>query len=287
MARTRGLRRAAAAIACAGAGFACAADGARWYVQHDNDFFFDTDRWYSSGTRLARVDGPWEFALTQEIFSPDAKHLVAVDRVPAARVLASGAHHWRNDASWQTVEVALGWRGPGALGRQMTEFFHHIFRAAHVDWSQQLPARFDAQAAFVRTETLIGGLKAHYGALAGNEVTFAHAGIELRCGAAPSMASQLLRYAATPPWPGEAAHGLSTFAGASLRLVARNDLLSRAYIADSPAPSLRRAVGRVLAGVSWTGPRATIDVSLVHETREFAEQRHPQHFGSIALHVPF
>lgn len=287
MARARGLKRAAAAIACAAAGLAGAADGARWYLQHDNDFFFDTDRWYSSGARIARVDGPWELALTQEIFSPDAKHFALVDRAPAARVLASGAYHWRDDASWQTVEVALGERGPDALGRQTTEFFHHIFRAAHVDWSQQLTARFDAQAAFVRTDTLIGGLKLHYGALAGNETAFAHAGIELRCGAAPSMASQLLRYAATPPWPIEAAQGLSTYAGASVRLVARNELLARAYIPDSPAPTLRHAVGRLLAGLTWSGRRATIDVSLVHETREFAEQRHAQHFGSIALHVPF
>ena len=286
MARSRGLRLAAAAFASAA--LACsAADEARWYVQHDNDFFFDTDRWYSSGVRIARVAGAVEFGLLQEIYEPDAKNPSPVDRAPAARLLGYGAYHWRDDAAWQTAEIALGTRGPAALGRQATDLAHHLVTAHVVDWSRQLPSRFDAQAAIVRTQTLIGGLKAHLGAVAGNEMTFAHAGIELRCGAAPSMASELLRYTATPPWPLEAASGLSTYAGASVRLVARNDLLGRAYLPDAPTPTMRHAVGRAVIGATWSGQHATIDVSLAHETREFAEQRHPQHFGSIALHIPF
>jgi hypothetical protein len=130
------LRRAAAAVACAAAGLAVAGD-ARWYVQVDNDLFFDTDRWYSSGVRIARVDGPLEFALSQEIFSPDAKNFVLVDRAPAARLLASGAYHWRDQAVWQTAEAALGVRGPDALGRQATDLFHHLVATHRVDWSKQ------------------------------------------------------------------------------------------------------------------------------------------------------
>lgn len=285
MARARGLRCAAAAFACAAA--ACAAEDARWYVQHDNDFFFDTDRWYSSGARIARVAGAVEIGLLQEIYGPDAKNPALVDRAPAARLLGYAAYHRRDDAAWQTAEIALGTRGPSALGRQTTELAHHLVTAHVVDWSRQLPSRFDAQAAFARTDPILGGLKLHTGLLAGNEMTFGHAGVELRCGAAPSMASQLLRYAATPPWPAEPDFGLTTYAGASVRLVARNELLSRAYIPEAPRPSVRRAVGRVVAGVAWTQRRGSIDVSLAHETREFAEQRHPQHFGSIALHIDF
>ena len=285
MAFHRGLTCAAAALACAAS--ACAAEEARWYVQHDNDFFFDTDRWYSSGVRIARVDGPVEFGLLQEIYEPDAKNPAPVDRAPAARLLGYGAYHWRDDDAWQTAEIALGTRGPAALGRQATDLAHHLVTAHAVDWSRQLPSRFDAQAAVVRTQTLIGGLKAHVGAVVGDEITFAHAGLELRCGDAPSMASELLRYVATPPWPSDAARGWNTYAGASVRLVARNDLLGRAYVAGAPAPTMRHAVGRAVIGAAWTGARATIDISLAHETREFDEQRHPQHFGSIAIHVPF
>ena len=287
MAGGRELTRAALAIACAAAGLASAGDDARWYVQVDNDLFFDTDRWYSSGVRVARVEGALEFAIDQEIYSPDAKHPVLVDRAPAARILGSAAYHWRDAAAWQTLELALGTRGPAALGRQATNLFHHLVRAPFVDWSLQLPSRVDAQVAFVRSDSFASVLKLHYGALAGNEMTFAHAGIELRCGAAPSMASQLLRYAATPPWPVAPASGWSVYGGASVRVVARNALLSRAYIPEAPAPQLRREVGRLVAGVALTRPWASLDFSLVHETREFAEQRHPQHFGSLAVHVPF
>ncbi len=287
MAGRRELTRAALAIVCAAAGLASAAGGARWYVQIDNDLFFDTDRWYSSGVRVARVEGALEFGLLHEVYSPEAKHPALIDRPPAARLLATVAHHRRNEDAWQTVEVALGERGPAAAGRQLTDALHRVFPAAHVDWSLQLPSRFDAQIAFARSDALVPGLKLHYGALAGNEVTFAHAGIEMRCGAAPSMASQLLRYAATPPWPVAPASGWSVYGGASVRVVARNALLSRAYIPEAPAPEMRRAVGRLVAGVALTRAWGSFDFSLAHETREFAEQRQPQHFGSAAIHIAF
>jgi hypothetical protein len=283
----RELTRAALAIACAAAGLASADDAARWYAQVDNDLVFDTDRWYSSGVRIARVEGALEFGFLHEVYSPDAKNPVLIDRPPAARVLATVAHHRRDEGTWQTVEAALGARGPAAAGRQLTDFLHRLFPAAPVDWSRQLPGRFDAQVAFARSESLARGLKLHYGALAGNETTFAHAGIEMRCGAAPSMASQLLRYAATPPWPVAPASGWSAYGGASVRFVARNDLLSRAYLPGAPAPAVRRAVGRLVAGVALARPWGSIDFSLAHETREFAEQRRAQHFGSLAIHVPF
>jgi lipid A 3-O-deacylase len=280
------VRRAAAAMACAAAGLASAGD-ARWYVQVDNDLFFDTDRWYSSGFRVARVDGPVELSLAQEIYSPDAKNLVLVDRPPAARILASGAYHWRDEAVWQTAELALGVRGPDALGRQATDLFHHLVPAHRVDWSQQLPTRFAAEARFTRSQSLLPGLKLHAGAVAGTEMIFAHAGIEARCGDARSMASQLLRYVATPPWPSTPEYGWNLYAGASVRVVARNALLSRAYIPAAPAPDLTRAVGRLAAGVALARRWGSLDFSLAHETREFDQQSHAQHFGSVALHVDF
>jgi hypothetical protein len=283
----RELTRAALAIVCAAAALASAADEARWYVQVDNDLAFDTDRWYSSGVRIARVEGALEFGILHEIYSPEAKFPAPIDRPPAARVLATVAHHRRDEDAWQTIELALGARGPAAAGRQLTEALHHVFPAAHVDWSLQLPTRFDAQLAFVRSDSLVPGMKLHYGALAGNEMTFAHAGIEMRCGAAPSMASELLRYAATPPWPIAPASGWSAYGGASVRMVAHNALLSRAYDPEAPAPQMRRAVGRLVVGVALTRPWGSFDFSLAHETREFAEQRQPQHFGSVAVHVAF
>src|SRR5207247_7754356 len=63
-----GVRRAAlAGLALAIAGAADAAGGDPvWYLQLDNDVVFTTDRWYTSGVRIARLERDFEWALVQE-----------------------------------------------------------------------------------------------------------------------------------------------------------------------------------------------------------------------------
>jgi len=69
----------------------------RWYLQMDNDFFFGTDRSYSSGLRLGRVAGEGEiqveWGLLQEVYSPEGKYWTpgTDDRAPTARLLLYGA----------------------------------------------------------------------------------------------------------------------------------------------------------------------------------------------------
>ena len=188
-------RRALAGLALAVAGVAGAAGrDAAWYVQVDNDVVFTTDRWYTSGVRIARLERDFEWGLVQEIYTPDAKNPRPVDRAPAGRLLASVAHHDRSAEVWCTLEAALGVRGPAALGRQSTDYIHRLIPAPAVDWSRQLENRLDAQLAFTRSEILgLGLVKAHYGAVLGTQRAFAHAGIEIRAGANRSMASALLR----------------------------------------------------------------------------------------------
>ena len=146
------MRAAALAFALAAAGAASAQESAaRWYVQLDNDVVFETDRWYTSGVRIARVCNDLEWGLVQEIFTPDSRNPRPVDRAPSARLLASVALHDRSGAVWQTIEGALGVRGPAALGRQSTDAIHRIIPAPEVDWSRQLDNRLDAQVAFTRS----------------------------------------------------------------------------------------------------------------------------------------
>ena len=102
----RGLRRAAAAVVAYAALGAAADDAARWYLQVDNDAFFNTDRWYSSGLRIARVeargDHEDEWGVLQEIYTPEAKFANPIDRPPAARLLATWARHERSAGDWRT-----------------------------------------------------------------------------------------------------------------------------------------------------------------------------------------
>jgi lipid A 3-O-deacylase len=281
--------RLAAFLVLASALPAAAADAdARWYLKLDNDVAFGTDRWYTSGVRLARVKDDVELALEQDIYTPDAKnwHPGKDDRAPTARLLASGALHDRGAGYFQTIELALGVRGPAALGRQSTDAVHHVITAPIVDWSRQLDNRFDAQLAFARTQALpIEWLKVHGGATLGNQIAFAHAGFEVRAGDR-TLSSALLRFAPTPPFA-SGAKGWSAYAGASARAVGRDELISRNYDPFGADLKYRRGIARIAAGVAWSAPWGSLTLDLAQDGREFDAQTSPQRFGSAAIHVAF
>lgn len=281
------MRRALLAALLAAAG-AVHAEDARWYLQVDNDVVWGTDRWYTSGVRLGRVQDGVEWGLLHEVYTPDAKRFEPgqPDRAPVGRLLAAYARHYREPGVFQTLEIDLGVRGPGALGKEATEEIHHLFPAPRVDWSRQLENRFDGQVVAVRTQSFAAQWKLHLGGVLGTQVAFAHAGVEFRAGANASLASPLLRFAATPPFDaGET--GWSLFAGASARGVARNELLSRNY--DPLGPGLRRERGimRGVFGFARTQPWGALEFSLAVDSREFAGQHSPHRFGSLSLHVAF
>ncbi|HET7730829.1 MAG TPA: lipid A-modifier LpxR family protein [Usitatibacter sp.] len=289
--------RRAVAVALAGlaVGSAAASDDARWYAQVDNDVPFATDRWYSSGVRLARVqphaDHAVELGLVQEIYSPEAKYFAphVVDRRPAARLLLSAARHDVSARHFQTLELAAGVRGPAAQGEGTTDLIHRVIPARFVDWSREGPNRFDGRIVAARTHSL-APFRVHYGAVLGNQVTYAHAGFEVRTGRGDAIAfdSPLLRHAPTPPGiGGPAASGWSLFAGASARAVARNELLDEGYREGGPAPERRDGVLRVAAGFSAANAWGAVVLALAQESREFAQQRVPHRFGSLTVHVPF
>ena len=269
-----------------------------WYTQVDNDVFFHTDRWYTSGVRIARVvprgDREVEMGLLQEIYTPEARLHDPVDRPTAARLLATLASHDRRDGEWTTMELDLGVTGPAALGRQAQELVHRVVPAPHEDWSHQRTNRVDAQFAWVRSHDFEADpakpahLYAHYGVVAGNQLAFAHGGVELRYGhgAAMGLSTPALRFAATPPLA-QGDGSWAAFAAASVRAVAVNHLLDFAPGVDEPPARRKPTVGRFLAGVAWAGEAATVTFSLAEDTREFAGQRRDQAFGSVTLLVPF
>lgn len=276
------MRLAAAALAAA-AMPAFAADEALWYLQLDNDVVFQTDRWYTSGVRLARVKDGVEIGVLQEIYTPEAKrwHPGIADRAPAARLLFSLARHDVSAAACQTVELMAGVRGPAAGGRRSTETIHRIIPAPEVDWSRELPNEFDGALAAVRSQRA-GPITIHLGAQLGNQVAFAHGGLEARVG---EGASRLLRFAATPVL--STSRGWSAYAGASLRGVGRNELLSRNYDPAGAELARKKAVTRIAAGIAWTGAWGALTFDLAQDSREFSAQRTPHRFGSLAVQTSF
>lgn len=286
------MRRLIAALAaCAAAGALAAPGEARWYLQVDNDVFM-SDRWYSSGARIARVQEraghEIEVGVLQEIFTPEAKRFApgVVDRAPTARLLLSAARHDRAPGIFQTLEVALGVRGPAALGRQTTDLIHRLVPAPEIDWSRQDSNRFDGQVAAVRTHRL-DRVDLHYGAVLGNTVSFAHAGAEVRFGARDAASTPVFRYAPSPPAAPGLAQGWGAFIGASVRAVGSNDMLKRQYDIIGGALERRDAVVRAGGGLAWVGKCLAFTLALVQESREFDGQREPHRFGSLSVHAGF
>ena len=276
----------AALLLASGAG--AAAEEARWYVRTDNDVAFGTDRWYTSGARIARVKDGLEMALVQNIYTPDAKnwHPGKDDRVPTAELLAVGAMHGRGPDYFQTFELALGMRGPAALGRQVTSAIHRVIPAPDVDWSRQLGNQAQAHLAFTRSQALPGDrVKLHGGATLGNQASFAHAGFEVRAGDT-TLASPLLRFVSTPPFSSDAS-GWSAYAGASIRAIGRNELISRNYDPFGPELEHRRSMTRTAAGVAWTQPWGTLSFDIAQDSKEFDAQTAPLRFGSLTVHLAF
>lgn len=290
------MRRWPAALAAAMALAAPAvhAEDARWYMQMDNDLFFDTDRWYSSGVRVARVAGTGpeatEWAVMQEIWSPEGKKYApgVVDRTPTARLQGRFAWHHQDAELLQTIELGLGVRGRSAGGERTTRFVHRFVAAWKLDWSREVPSELDASAAITRTHGF-GPVAIHYGAVAGNELAYAHAGLELRAGAGNAAYSPVMRHVATPPFALDPAapRGVTGFVGISARRVVRNRLLDAGYDPEGPAPTRKDWVARAAVGLVGAWTWGEIAFALARETREFAEQRRPQDYGSVVLRVAF
>jgi lipid A 3-O-deacylase len=272
--------------------------GGGWYTQVDNDVFFGTDRWYTSGVRIGKVvprgDRELEMGLLQEIYTPEAKRHNPVDRPTAARLLATLASHDRREGDWTTLELDLGVTGPAALGRQAQDFVHRFVPAPHEDWAHQRSNRLDAQVAWVRSHDFepdpasLAHLHAHYGVVAGNQLAFAHGGLELRVGrgAAMALSTPAIRFAATPPIA-QADGSWSAFAGTSVRAVAVNHLLDFSPGLDNPPVRRKPVVGRFVGGFAWAARFATITLALAQDTREFSGQRRGHGFGSVTLLLPF
>jgi hypothetical protein len=280
-------------LAVAAAGCALQASGAggdpQWYVQVDNDVAFHTDRWYTSGVRISRVaphgDAELEWSVLQEIYTPEAKHFVpgTVDRAPSARLLLGLARHTRAPTCLQTFELAVGVRGPSAEGERVTDAVHRLVPAPEVDWSREEGDRFDAQVSAVHSQR-VGEATFHMGGVAGTARVFAHAGAQWDFGA--TLDTALLRFAPTPPpRAGESRWG--GFVGVSARVVARDRLLDRPYDPATEAPDLRRGVARIAAGVGVVQKWGSVVFALAADSKEFAQQRTGQRFGSLSVHVDF
>lgn len=291
--------RRAAALALALAPLAAAADSLQLTPQNDSGFA--TDRGYTSGVRLGYLwegrvaDAPrFELGLEQRIYTPDTRQdpHALLERPYAARLLAFGARHAAGEDRLDTLEAGMGVTGPSALGKEAQQLFHHLIESPPTDYSHQLHERFDAHLGATWSRTLARAsswpvsLAGHAGGVAGNVVSFAHAGIEGRWGGPDAPWSEPLRYVSTPAIDAGRVRGFSGFAGASLRRVLRNELLVRN--AGDPGRVLERedTVRRTAFGISYGHRWGVASLALVSETHEYTQQPYQMRFWSLTLAAP-
>jgi len=303
------VRRLALAAAILAGSAAAAEPPVLWHTQVDNDFFFHTDRWYSSGVRIARsvrLQGDewhaqalraaavqaqrFDVGVVQEVYTADGRADASrPDRPNAARLQLSLARHDIAADRLVTLACDAGVSGPSALGEQAQDFFHRLFPAPKTDWSRQVGDRADVQALGtwsqrVSGDALPGTLVLHAGGVAGTLTAFGHAGIEWRWRAPSALASPLLRHAPTPALAREDP-GLSAFAGASVRVFGRQRLYERRDDDPQPVVAFERQVYRVAAGIGWSAAWGALTLGLAQDSREFEGQRAPHRFGSLTLAI--
>jgi hypothetical protein len=278
-----------ALLAGAALGASAAPEDPRWYLQVDNDVLFGTDRWYTSGVRIGRVQRSghfdYELGLLQEIYTPEGKRFVpgTVDRAPIGRLLLYGARHEIGPACLQTAEVEVGVRGRAALGRRTTEVVHSVVPSPFVDWDREAQTHLDGQVSLVHSQRY-GFVTTHLGGSVGDARIFGHAGVQLDFGT--PIASPVLRFAATPP-PPSGASAWGGFVGVSARAVARDALLDRSYDPALPPPARENVVGRLAGGLGIGNRWGSLSVTAALDSREFDGQRQPHAFGSLLVHFEF
>jgi len=98
--------------------------------------------------------------------------------------------------------------------------------------------------------------------------------------------SRLLRFAATPELAANA-QGWSAYAGASVRAVGRNELLSRNYDPSGGDLDRENVVTRIAGGIAWIATWGAVTFDVAQDSREFSQQRTPHRFGSLTVSVTF
>ena len=304
------MRGALLALAAAAAQAALAAPPVLWHTQVDNDVFH-SDRWYTSGVRIYRSapldaasplapllrapstrEQRFDAGIVHEVYTGDGRQDPTLpDRPNAGRLQLSLARHDIAPDTLATLGFDAGVSGPAAWGEQAQDIIHRVAPAPETDWSRQVPNRADIQLAAawshrIGPAAIPGALVVHGGGVAGTLAAFGHAGIEWRTDGPAEAANPLLRFAATPPLPRKAG-GLSLFAGASVRAVARNRLLERRADDPKPEAGFERRVSRVAAGIAWSETWGVVTLGLARDSREFEGQHSPHRFGSLGLSIAF
>ncbi len=207
------------------------------------------------------------------------------------RVFATGR---RAIAQLDTLEVALGLVGPGALGRQAQNNFHDVIGAEHArGWSNQIHNEPGLELAYERKWRVStnharddwgADFIPHVGATVGNIFTFVSAGLELRAGwkLPADFGTNLIRPSGESNSRRRPAWSAFAFAAVDGRAIARDVTLDGNTFRASPHIAKEPLAGDALGGLALGTTRWQFTYAQALRTKEYKGQIKASVFGSIS-----
>lgn len=225
--------------------------------------------------------------------------VIADDRPYAGLLLLGLAHHVRDQDRLASTRLKLGIVGPSAQGEMAQDALHQLFgRARFRGWDNQLRDEPLLQLGHERawrwrTDDGAGGLCwdriVYAGATAGNAITYANAGVELRFGPRlpDDFGSNPMRLAGEGMAPGGEwrARGWDWhfFASLEARGVAHDITLDGGSAKDGHSVDRREFVAELGLGVVLTHGPWRFAGAHYRRSREFTGQEQAPVYGSLTL----
>ncbi len=248
-------------------------------------------------------------SLGQSIYTPSdtqARSLQEKDRPYAGFLYGAVGLHGKKGNRLDTLEFTLGMVGPAALGETAQNEVHSLRNIKTAKgWDNQLHNEPGLMVTFERTWRLNEDLQStgwgwdalpHAGLTAGNVMTYANAGGEVRFGwNLPSdFGTSLIRPGGGIGAPTTSEDprvsnrfGIYLFAGADGRAVARNIFLDGNTFVQSHHVEKKNFVADVSGGIAILIHGWRIAYTHVVRTEEFYDQDKEQHFGSLQVSYSF
>jgi len=164
-------------------------------LQAENDFWFHKDCDYTHATRLAYSRDEWEFAVQQNMYTPNDKKAdyPLPDQHPYGGYLAAeGAYTFNHYRRTDRVGLQLGLVGPHTYAEQTQKAVHRMIGDVEPrGWKYQLKDEFIFEVLYLHSNELLiigkeGGFESvligKAGGAAGLAQDYALAGLELRAG---------------------------------------------------------------------------------------------------------
>lgn len=312
-------------------------------ILFENDLFADTDRFYTNGIKLSwlsrdlRQYAQWQytpmwlrplfesmdsfqpgreknigFFVGHKLFTPEdirRRDLIVGDRPYAGWLFGGMSLNSKNTRALDTIEIQLGWVGPGAQGEETQNFVHELRGIDTAKgWDNQLddePAfsifyqRKQRFRDFFQPATRLGAdVIGHAGGAAGTVYTYANIGIEGRFGLniPADFGTSLIRpggdvsapvLTADAPRHDPNRFGAHFFVALTGRAVLRDIFLDGNTFENSHSVDRENFVGDLILGAGVTYRRLKVTYAHVLRTREFETQDHGSEYGSMNLTVSF